>query len=268
MSILFQALASGSKGNSILVSSPSTSILIDSGLSCRELMRRMDGTAVAAKDLSALIVSHEHRDHVSGIGVASRRFDLPIYLNQGTLEGLPSSVGELAHIQVFQPGSRYRVGDLEIYAFPISHDAREPVAFVIENNGARLGVCTDLGVATHLVKNRLQGCHGLVLESNHDPELLINGPYPWHLKQRIQSRHGHLSNMDTCQLLSELHHDGLQTVILAHLSETNNRPEVVADAVRCMENPGRWESVTFEIALQDRVSQPFEIRPPAPAQVC
>lgn len=258
MAIRFQVLASGSKGNAILISSERTAVLLDSGLSGRELARRMERTDLSPKQLDALLVSHEHRDHVLGIGVLSRRFDLPVYLSRGTLDALPQSIGTLVEVQVFQTGQGFVIGDLTIQAFSISHDAREPVGFVIEHNGSRLGICTDLGVATHLVRTRLQNCQGLILEANHDPHMLLEGPYPWHLKQRIQSRHGHLSNTESCSLLQQLHHPELRAVVLAHLSETNNHPKLVADSCDQLPDPDKWHSVTFEIATQDRVARCFE----------
>jgi phosphoribosyl 1,2-cyclic phosphodiesterase len=250
MSIFFQVLASGSKGNATLVCSSTTRVLIDAGLSGKELVRRMEKTSVKGGDLDAIIISHEHQDHVRGAGVLSRRFDLPVFLSQGTLESLPSQVGPMACHQLFQPGTAFEIGDLRLHPFDISHDAKEPVGFVVENDGCRLGICTDLGIATQLVKARLQGCSGLILESNHDTELLLNGPYPWELKQRIRSRHGHLSNADTCELLKTLHHTGLQCVVLAHLSEVNNRPSIVQRNCDELVNCEEWYCVRFEIGKQ------------------
>lgn len=259
MSIRFQVLASGSRGNAILIASERTTLLLDSGLSGRELARRLDGAGSSPNRLNAILVSHEHRDHVQGIGVLSRRYQLPVFLNRGTLEALPETVGTLAATQLFQTGRPFTIGDLNCYAFPISHDAAEPVGFLVEHNGSRLGVCTDLGVATQLVKTRLIACQGLILEANHDPGLLQNGPYPWHLKQRIKSRHGHLSNLESCALLEQLHHDKLQAVVLAHLSEINNRPDIVAAAVTALPQPDRWQPVCFEIAGQNSPTRGFEI---------
>jgi phosphoribosyl 1,2-cyclic phosphodiesterase len=253
MPIAFQVLASGSKGNGLLVCSERTHILVDAGLSAAEMVRRLRIAGVDAKRLDAVIVTHEHQDHVRGIGVLSRRFDLPVYMSRGTSENLPEPVGELAYLQLFRAGQTFAVGDLRISPFAISHDAAEPVALVIDSDGCRLGVCTDLGVATHLVRERLCGCQGLVLEANHDHDLLINGPYPWHLKQRIRSRHGHLSNADTCNLLRDIHHVGLQTVILAHLSETNNRPGLILHALQELRCQDGWQRVRFEVGLQHEV---------------
>ena len=259
MALFFQMLASGSKGNAIVVCSQRTRILVDAGLSGKELASRLQRTPVGLKQLDALMVTHEHQDHVRGLGVLSRRCDLPVYATGGTLEGLPPDTGTMAHVHVFQPGTPFNVGDLRIQAFAISHDAREPVGFVIENNGTRLGICTDLGVATHLVRTKLQNCHGLVVEANHDMALLLNGPYPPHLKQRIRSRHGHLSNTDTCELLKSVLHSDLQSVFFAHLSEVNNHPELVATGYRQLLELPEWEKVRFEIGTQHEISKGIEL---------
>jgi phosphoribosyl 1,2-cyclic phosphodiesterase len=259
MPLFFQVLASGSKGNAVLVCSPKTCVLLDAGLSGKELSRRLEKTPVNGAKLSGVVVSHEHQDHVRGCGVLSRRFDLPVYSSQGTLETLPPQVGQLASVQVFQSGVSFRIGDLVFHPFAISHDAKEPVGFIIEHQDTRLGVCTDLGVATQLVRTRLQGCHGLVLEANHDVDLLINGPYPWHLKQRIRSRHGHLSNMDTLELLKTIHHSRLKAVIFAHLSEVNNHPDKVCESVSEIRRSPQWECVRFEIGKQSEVGPGIEL---------
>lgn len=259
MGLFFQLLASGSKGNSILVCSAATRILVDAGLSGKELTRRLVGAPVDAARLDALVVSHEHQDHVRGLGPLSRRFDLPVYLSRGTLEALPPQTGRLAHIQIFQLGSPFTIGDIKIQPFAIPHDAQEPSGFVFENDGVRLGICTDLGTATTLVKSRLQGCQGLILEANHDTERLLNGPYPPHLKQRIRSRHGHLSNSDTYELLKELQHPRLQSVVFAHLSEVNNTPELVQDTFRDLRGDPAWGNVRFEIGRQREATGAIEL---------
>jgi phosphoribosyl 1,2-cyclic phosphodiesterase len=259
MPLFFQLLASGSKGNSLLIGSPKTRFLLDAGLSGKELARRLESSPVQPHQLKAMIVSHEHQDHVRGLGVFSRRFDLPVYMNEGTLNQLPSRTGRFADIQVFQSGSSFVVGDIKVHPFSISHDAGDPVGFVMEHGNSRLGVCTDLGAVTHLVQQRLQGCHGLVLEANHDHELLINGPYPPHLKQRIRSRHGHLSNADACRLLMNLYHSDLDTVLLAHLSETNNHPDLVRESVDELRRQNGWQGVRFEVGRQSQVSSVIEI---------
>lgn len=259
MSLLFQVLASGSKGNAVLVCTPKTRVLLDAGLSAKELAARLQQTGTAGSQLDAVVISHEHTDHVRGLGTFSRRFGLPVYLTQGTLENLPLETGLLPEVRLFEPGTPFAVGDLRIKPFAISHDARDPAGFVLENDARRLGVCTDLGVVTQLVKIRLQGCHGLILEANHDPELLLNGPYPLPLKQRIRSRHGHLSNAESCELLQSIHHPALQIVLFAHLSEVNNHPELVLRSSRELLHDSCWEGVAMKVGKQHEVSQPFTL---------
>ena len=259
MPLYFQVLASGSKGNAILVCSPKTCVLVDAGLSGKELARRLDKTPATGPKLAGIVLSHEHQDHIRGCGILSRRFDLPVYASQGTLEGLPPQVGQIPNVQVFQSGASFKIGDLIFHPFAISHDAGEPVGFVIEHESTLLGVCTDLGVATQLVRTRLQGCHGLVLEANHDMDLLLNGPYPWHLKQRIKSRHGHLSNTDSIELLEAIHHSRLKAVVFAHLSEVNNHPDAVSKCSSQIRQSPQWECVRFEIGKQQEVTPDIEL---------
>lgn len=259
MSLLFQVLASGSKGNSVLVCSQKTRILVDAGISCKELVRRMDKSPVGAKRLDALLISHEHSDHVSAAGVLSRKFNLPVYVTRGTLDNLPPTVGQLSSITVFGTGRCFDIGDLHIHPFAISHDAGEPAGFIIEHNGSRLGICTDLGIATNLVKVRLQGCHGLVLEANHDVKKLLEGPYPPFLKQRIKGKHGHLSNEDACTLLETVYHEDLRCVVFAHLSETNNHPDLVLESSRRLRQSPKWQCVRFELGRQDDIAPPQQL---------
>lgn len=260
MAISFQILASGSKGNAIVVSSSRTRILIDAGLTGKELHRRMQLADIGATEIQGVIVTHEHHDHVRGAGVFSRRYELPVYLTQGTLENLPQQVGALACPRVFRSGYSFHIGDLSVTPFAISHDASDPVGLTIENDGCKLGICTDLGVATQLVRKKLEGCQAMVLEANHDVDLLLDGPYPWHLKQRIRSRHGHLSNADSCELLKALLHDQLQVVVLAHLSETNNRPELVRETFRGFCQESRWREIRFEVGQQHTIGSAMDVR--------
>jgi len=259
MPLLFQALASGSKGNAVVVCSYRTRILLDAGLSARELVLRLEQTPVKAKQLDAVVISHEHTDHVRGLGTLSRRFDLPVYLTRGTLENLPPEIGHLADVRLFQAGVPFAVGDIRISPFALSHDAKDPAGFVLEHDTRRLGVCTDLGMVTQLVRTRLQGCHGLILEANHDPDLLFSGPYPLSLKQRIRSRHGHLSNADSFELLTSIYHDHLQVVLFAHLSEVNNRPELVLASARESLNDDVWDDVALEVGKQHQVSKTYTL---------
>ncbi len=259
MPLLFQVLASGSKGNATLICGQKTRILLDAGLSTKELVLRLQQTCVKPNQLDAVVISHEHIDHVRGLGTLSRRFNLPVYLSRGTLDNLSQEIGELAEVRVFQPGTPFVIGDLGIKPFAISHDAQDPAGFVLEHESHRLGVCTDLGVVTQLVKIRLQGCHGLILEANHDPDLLLKGPYPLPLKQRIRSRHGHLSNEESFELLKGIHHSDLQVVLFAHLSEVNNQPELVLKGSREYLNDAGWDRVALEVGNQRQVSKAFTL---------
>jgi len=217
-------LASGSKGNAVYLSDGKTSLLVDAGLSGKEIERRLQSQDLSPADLDAIIVSHEHTDHVQGVGVLSRRYDLPVFMNDGTREAAPR-LGKITNLQTFECGRAFHINGIRIHPFSISHDAEDPSGFTVGLNGIKIGLATDLGIATSLVREHLASCRLLILEANHDPAMLENGPYPWPLKQRIKSRMGHLSNEDSKALLQELRHDGLEHVILAHLSEVNNLPD-------------------------------------------
>jgi len=227
-------LASGSKGNATYISDGVTSILIDAGLSGVELERRLRSRGLNPTGLDAIIVSHEHSDHIQGVGILSRRYKLPVYINRKTESASPQ-LGNLHEMRPFVCGAAFHIGDLSIHPFSISHDAEDPAGFTIGQNGISIGIATDLGVVTSMVKEHLKRCSVLVLEANHDPAMLETGPYPWYLKQRIKSRVGHLSNIDSKKLLLEVQHQNLQQVVLAHLSETNNTPQkAFAEVVKAL----------------------------------
>jgi len=180
--------------------------------------------------LKAILVSHEHRDHVAGVGVAARMWNIPVYLNPSTLEATNGILGRFEH-RLFSTGEELVVGDLEIHPFSQSHDAADPAGFTFRHKDAKIGVATDLGAATALVREHLAGCRALVLEANHDPDMLMNGPYPWHLKTRVRGRKGHLSNHDSAELLVQIADRDLRQVVLAHLSEVNNLPELALECI-------------------------------------
>jgi phosphoribosyl 1,2-cyclic phosphodiesterase len=230
MSVNLSVLASGSKGNSIYAATPGARILIDAGLSAREIERRLKRIGVRAEDLDAVVITHEHRDHVSGLGPLSRRYRLPVFLNRATRRSLPDQVGSLSDCVEFTTGRSFSVVDLTIHPFSLSHDAADPVGLTLVNGESKVGICTDLGKATRLVHHHLRECRVLLLEANHDVGMLTRGPYPWSLKQRIRSASGHLSNEEARELLDRVRGAALERVILAHLSEVNNRPETVLKA--------------------------------------
>jgi phosphoribosyl 1,2-cyclic phosphodiesterase len=241
-------LASGSRGNAVYVSGGSTSILIDAGLSGIEIERRLNSKGLHPENLDAILVSHEHADHIQGVGVLSRRFNLPVFISSKTEKAAVSQLGNVRVIKNFECGSAFVINDLSIHPFSISHDAEDPSGFTVNQNGTKIGIATDLGIATSMVKEHLKGCSLLILEANHDEDMLINGPYPWPIKQRIKSRTGHLSNEASKNLLKEVQHDRLKYVILAHLSETNNTPQkALSEVGRAMSHC----NARLDVATQD-----------------
>ncbi len=241
-------LASGSRGNSLFVSCNNTSILIDAGLSGIEIQRRLNAVELEPESLDAIIITHEHSDHVKGAGILHRRYNIPVYITKKTWQAC-SNLGAIEDLQFFECGKSFKINQITINPFSISHDAIDPVGLTLEYNNQKLGVATDLGIATSLVKDYLNNSNILYLESNHDPDMLLNGSYPWNLKQRIKGRTGHLSNMDTKNLLEELKTANLKHVILAHLSEENNCPKkAVAEVSKGLNG----SDITLHVAAPDK----------------
>jgi phosphoribosyl 1,2-cyclic phosphodiesterase len=250
-------LASGSKGNSIYIETEKTRILVDAGLSALQISKRLAEIGVEAETLSAVFVTHEHSDHSRGLGPLSRRYDLPIYLHCDTHKALPK-VGSITE-RFFEIGESFTFQDVEVIPFPITHDAIAPVGFTFESGEGKIGVATDLGIATRLVQNRLRQCCALVLETNHDEEMLRDGPYPWELKQRIRSHHGHLSNNEGAALFDDVKWAGLQAVFLAHLSETNNTPQLAQQSIESVLARQNVCQPQLIVGEPKQVSQCFEL---------
>jgi phosphoribosyl 1,2-cyclic phosphodiesterase len=240
-------LASGSRGNATYISNGLTAILLDAGLSGKELQRRMAAKGLDPDSLDAILVSHEHTDHIHGVGVMARRFGLTVHISDGTWQASRQALGKLTDVRPFACGHAFSIGDFAVHPFSISHDAADPAGFTLACNGFKVGVATDLGIATGVVKTHLQDCNALILEANHDPQMLIDGSYPWPLKQRIRGRSGHLSNDDAASLLEALTHERLSHVILAHLSEENNTPDKAKQTLASAINSRR---TTLHIATQ------------------
>mgnify|MGYP001058500834 CR=1 FL=1 len=223
-------LASGSRGNAALIEADGCRLLVDAGLSAREIDRRLATLELDGNDLHAILVSHEHHDHTVGIGPLARRYQLPVYIDTKTVKQLPK-LGKIDDLRYFEAGDQISFHDLNIETFSTAHDAVNPVGFTISSSEGRVGYATDLGLATRLVVEQLRNCRALVLEANHDEQMLLDGPYPWRLKQRIRGRLGHLSNVDTLKLLKDISWDGLEALFLAHLSDENNCPDLVQTLV-------------------------------------
>jgi phosphoribosyl 1,2-cyclic phosphodiesterase len=219
-------LGSGSKGNCTFIESPETRILIDAGLSAREIERRLRSINRTPESLDGILISHEHADHIQGVGALARRFKLPVHANPGTWQKARHVAGAVDDLHEFCTGTPFALKDLLIDPFSLPHDAENPVAFRISWHRRTIAIVTDLGYPSQLVRERLKRCHLLVLEANHDGAMLQAGPYPWPLKQRIGGKSGHLSNLQSSELLRDVLHDELEHVVLAHLSETNNLPDL------------------------------------------
>lgn len=210
----------------------------------------MEAADLNIEDLDAIVVSHEHSDHIRGVGVMARRYDLPVYMTRGTEQATAGRLGRIDQKHYIEIGMSFTINDLVIHPFAISHDAEDPAGFTISQNGHKIGIATDLGIATNMVKQHLKSCSILVLEANHDPAMLHEGPYPWPLKQRIKSRNGHLSNQDSRDLLGEVKHHGLCHVILSHLSEINNTPQKALEAAcQALEEDDNFQ---LHVACQDK----------------
>ncbi len=227
----FASLGSGSDGNGLLVESGDTLILLDCGFGLAEVTTRLARAGREPEDIDAIIVTHEHEDHAGGVARLARRHELPVYLTYGTLAALGGERTTLADALLCDGHSSFAIGDIEVQPFPVPHDAREPVQFVLGDGAVRLGVLTDIGAPTPHVVDVLSGLEALVLECNHDRAMLQSGPYPPMLKERIGGPFGHLENAAAARLLGELDVSRLQHVIAAHLSQQNNTPELARAAL-------------------------------------
>lgn len=219
-------LASGSSGNSTLIATERTKLLVDAGLSRREICRRLSETGQPPEGISAIIISHEHSDHVGGLPVLAKNLDVPVYVTRLTAPSLEWN-GYQPKLESFQAGTRITVGDIDIDTFTIPHDAVDPIGFCFHAEGVKIGLVTDLGYIPESIKFHLRGANLLILESNHDTEMLKVGPYPWSVKQRVMGRKGHLSNDVVCDFIRTELDTSTSTLVLGHLSEHNNHPEIV-----------------------------------------
>jgi phosphoribosyl 1,2-cyclic phosphodiesterase len=263
MGVSVSVLASGSRGNSTIVSSSRTKILVDAGISCRETVKRMRAAGDDPRTLSAILITHEHSDHIYGLAVLARKFQVPVFMTGATHQvwarSLRDDTGEmpqLARLEVFSAGRRFNVGDVEITPFTIPHDAADPVGLTFRSEGIKVGIATDLGYMPANVCDHLRGCDVLVIESNHDLEMLRVGPYPWSVKQRVGSPTGHLSNEKLAKFLCTEYDGNASYIVLAHLSEQNNHPELAREtAAKAL---GLRQTLLHNRVMLARQSEPTE----------
>lgn len=220
----FASAGSGSEGNALIVESDATRVLIDCGFALKELKLRLARLDVMPETISAVLVTHEHSDHANGVARLAAQFGIPVWLTYGTFRMLGADIARHNRLHFLAGGQRVQIGAFEIEAFTVPHDAREPVQFVVGDGKHRLGILTDTGCSTPHIEACLSGCDALVLECNHEAEMLRNGPYPPGLKKRVASRVGHLDNQTAARILANIDCSRLQHLIAAHISQRNNTP--------------------------------------------
>ena len=262
------SIASGSSGNCVYVGSDTTHLLMDVGISGKRTEAGLAELGLTMKDIDAICITHEHADHISGLGVLARKYGVPIYATRGTVEAIrkTSSLGQIAEslFRVIVPDERCIIKDIALYPVRTSHDAADPVAYRIDHDGRRIGLITDLGCYNDYTVECLRNLDLLYLEANHDVHMLQVGPYPYYLKQRILGERGHLSNESAGKLLSRLLHDNMQAIVLGHLSKENNLPELAYESVRVEVTMSDTEysgnDFPLYVAKRDVVSEVIEVR--------
>lgn len=237
MGVSVTILASGSGGNSAMIASATTRVLVDVGLSCREIIRRLTALGQDPCSLSAILITHEHSDHIAGLRVLAKKLQIPVFMTGAThtvwaraIQDERGEAPQLEQLELFSAGKNFQVGDIAITPFTIPHDAADPVGFTFMLEGVKIGIATDLGYIPGSVRHHLRGCDVLLVESNHDLEMLRGGTYPWSVKQRVMSRVGHLSNDALAEFFTSDYDGCAAYVVLAHLSAQNNHPEIALAA--------------------------------------
>lgn len=267
MCVSVLVLASGSRGNSAVVQTSKTKILVDAGISCRETFRRMKALGEDPRLLSAILLTHEHTDHVFGLLALARRLRIPVFMTGAThqnwsraLRDEQGKLPSLEQLEMFASGKGFQVGDIDVMPFTIPHDAADPVGFTFRAEGVKIGFAIDLGYLPASVRDHLRGCEVLVIESNHDLEMLRVGPYPWSVKQRVMSRVGHLSNDALAQFLTSDYDGEAAYLVLAHLSEHTNHPEIARGAAEKALGPRQTLLRNrLMLALQSEALEPIRL---------
>ncbi len=252
------SIASGSSGNCIYVGSETTHLLVDVGISGKRTEAGLNLLGITADELDGILVTHEHADHINGLGVISRKYGIPIFATPGTITAIKNTSGigkiDSSLFHEVSEEEKFKIKDLTVNPMKISHDAAQPVAYRIAYGNKKVGICTDLGIYNEYTVESLKGMDAVFLEANHDVNMLQVGPYPYHLKQRILGDRGHLSNENSGRLLGRILHDRLKYIILGHLSKENNLPELAYEAVRMEitmgDNP--YNANDFPIMVADR----------------
>ena len=268
MGVCFNVLGSVStSGHSTLVSDGVTNILVDNGLSYREITRRLGEYGLSPEKISAIVVSHEHGDHCRGVELFQRKQDTPVFMTKSAFDNLNKAlvkngkrIMDPSKHRNISPGERFEIGGIAVTCFSVPHDAEDPLGFVLEKGGVRVGIATDLGYMSKLVIERLKGCAGIVLESNHDVDMLKAAPYPWSIKQRIIGRHGHLSNDAVAEFLIGDFDGTAAHVVLAHLSEHSNLPDLaLLSAQRALEERSdmHCRQTKIELSYPDKISKTY-----------
>lgn len=260
----FCSLYSGSSGNSIYISSPKAKILVDAGVTGKSIGLALESINVNPLYLNGILVTHEHSDHVKGVGVLSRRFNLPIYANEKTWIAMKNKIGKIKNENINIIDKNFNIMDMEIETFKIPHDASDTIGYSINSNGKKVSIATDMGVFTNGIKNNIKDSDLVLIESNHDEEMLKFGPYPYELKRRILSSTGHLSNSDSASAILEVLKHGPKKIFLGHLSGTNNVPELAYKTVEniLIDNNvkiGKGKDVDLSIASRKEPSKLIEV---------
>lgn len=256
------SIASGSSGNCIYAGSSQTHLLVDTGISKKRIEEGLCELDIKGEDLDGILITHEHSDHIQGLGVFSRKYHVPIYATKGTIQGIKSlrslgaMPGELLH--EIEVDHTFTLGDIDIHPFAISHDAKEPCGYRMECGKKKVAVATDLGTYNSYIVDNLKNLNAILLEANHDIHMLEVGPYPYPLKRRVMGDRGHLSNELSGRLLCDILHDNLEHVMLGHLSKENNYAELAYETVKLEvtlgDNPYRGEDIRLQVAKRDRMS--------------
>lgn len=250
---IFCPLASGSKGNSVLLASDATKVLFDAGISFKQLTQRLSLLGVSIDEIDAVVITHEHVDHIRGLETLTKKTNIPVLANTETAKAILDTLRIKPNFKIFSTGESFVYGDFEFHPFSIQHDTVDPVAFTVKFENLKFGICADLGFASSLVKEHLKNCDYLYIESNHEPAMVHASPRSYVYKQRVLSRQGHLSNEACAELLNEIKHCGLKHVYLAHLSEECNHPK---KALEYSEKSLQSHSCTLSVAMQHEVSEP------------